>query len=445
MNSATQTILPSMSPSISPTLTRTLSPALTAKAPTRDTSAAISPTPRSARHLLDCLGKISHGSLRVDLPDGSHRNFGAARSAVGAPELQSTMIVHDWTMFEDVLSRGDIGFGEAYIAGAWDSPDLASLLTLLNRNREALADAIHGRWWSLLIERLRHRKNANTRAGSRRNIMAHYDLGNSFYAEWLDPTMSYSSALFADGTDTLTDAQLAKYRRIVRQLDIQPGQTVLEIGCGWGGFAEVAAGEAGARVTGITLSPSQLAYAQERIERAGLSDRVSLELTDYRDLPQRAERYDHVVSIEMFEAVGERWWPTYFSTVQTMLKPGGHAMIQSITIANELFASYRKGTDFIQQHVFPGGMLPSPTAFRGQAGKVGLSTRDSFAFGFDYARTLALWKEAFNNAWPTIETHAQSGFDERFRRLWNFYLAYCQAGFTTGTTDVVQFHLVREQ
>ena len=424
---------------VSSTLNPSLSPALAS--PGRSVARTLTTMPESARQLLGCLDALRHGILQIDLPDGSHRTVGEAMTqATGTP--QATLVIHDWVMFEDVLARGDIGFGEAYIDGSWETPDLAALLTLFNRNRETLARAIHGRWWALLIERLRHFKNANTRAGSRRNIMAHYDLGNNFYAEWLDPTMSYSSALFAEGSDSLADAQLAKYRRIVQELGIKPGQTVLEIGCGWGGFAEVAACEAGAKVTGITLSPAQLEFAQARMAKAGLSDRVSLELTDYRDLPQRAERYDHVVSIEMFEAVGEKWWPTYFATLQTMLKPGGHAMVQSITIDNDLFSSYRKGTDFIQQHVFPGGMLPSPNAFRRQAAKAGLTTQDSFAFGFDYARTLALWQQEFNAAWKTIEAH---GFDQRFHRLWNFYLAYCQAGFATGTTDVMQFHLVREK
>jgi cyclopropane-fatty-acyl-phospholipid synthase len=270
--------------------------------------------------------------------------------------------------------------------------------------------------------------------------MAHYDLGNDFYTLWLDPTMSYSSALFSgDAQRSLQAAQLAKYRRILRCLNARPGQRVLEIGCGWGGFAEVAAREAGLDVLGVTLSPAQLEYARQRIAKAGLNEQVRLELCDYRDLS--GEKFDHIVSIEMFEAVGERWWPSYFKTLARMLAPEGRAMVQSITIQDELFPRYRRGTDFIQQHVFPGGMLPSPSAFSRQAAKAGLAVRDVFAFGPDYSRTLAEWSTRFEQQWPAIEAQ---GFDQRFLRLWRFYLGYCQAGFNSGCTDVMQFELVHQ-
>lgn len=391
--------------------------------------------PRSARRLLDLLAQIDIGQLRVELPNGESMLLGQA-DANG--RTNASLRIHHWKLFDDVLARGDIGFGEAYIDGHFDSPDLAALLTLLNLNRKTLASAVHGRWWGLLLERLRHLRNANTRAGSRRNIMAHYDLGNDFYQAWLDPTMSYSSALFADPQATLEQAQLAKYRHILRTLGIKPGQRVLEIGCGWGGFAEVAAREAGAHVTGITLSPAQLAFAQKRMQAAGLEAQCRLLLLDYRDLSTLGTRFDHVVSIEMFEAVGQSYWAGYFDTVEAMLQPGGSAVVQTITIADALFKSYRKGTDFIQQHVFPGGMLPSPSVFRHGAQQAGLLTSGQFAFGADYARTLALWQAAFQRRWAQIQP---LGFDDCFARLWNFYLAYCQAGFNAGTTDVMQFHL----
>ncbi|MCB1942555.1 MAG: class I SAM-dependent methyltransferase [Candidatus Accumulibacter sp.] len=395
------------------------------------------PPPRSARTVLALLEGIEQGALEVRLPNGARLRFGHA-----SPGHHSAMLeIGCWSVFDRVLERGDVGFAEASIDGHWHSPDLAALLTLFANNRQAISRAVYGQWWGLLSARLRHLLNANTRAGSRRNIIAHYDLGNDFYRLWLDPTMSYSSALFSsDAPRSLASAQLAKYRRILQRLGARPGQRVLEIGCGWGAFAETAAREAGLQVVGLTLSPAQLQFARERLRLAGVDRQVRLELRDYRDLV--GEQFDHIVSIEMFEAVGERWWPTYFATLQRLLVPGGRAVVQSITIADALFARYRRGTDFIQQQVFPGGMLPSPSVFGQRAADAGLQVRDSFAFGRDYARTLAEWSANFEQQWPTIEAQ---GFDERFRRLWRFYLAYCQAGFSSGTTDVMQFELAHRR
>jgi cyclopropane-fatty-acyl-phospholipid synthase len=402
------------------------------------------PLARDTRTALGLLEGLRHGRLEVRLPDGTTHQFGTGERTV-------TLQVHDEAVFGAVLARGDIGFGEAYLDGQWDTPDLTALLTLLAQNREVLKRAVYGSWRALLAARLRHWANRNSRAGSRRNIMAHYDLGNDFYQQWLDETMSYSAALYSDGADLAT-AQRAKYRRILRQLGAKPGERVLEIGCGWGGFAEMAAAD-GLAVTGLTLSPAQLEWAQRRVATAdqpegrrtprsggpeqgeGWSKAPHFRLQDYRDT---AERYDHIVSIEMFEAVGERWWPSYFQTVARSLKPGGRAVVQSITIRDDLFAAYRRGTDFIQQHVFPGGMLPSRAAFRKAAARQGLAVKDEFAFGRDYARTLAEWRLAFETNWERI---APLGFDQRFRRLWRFYLAYCEAGFLAGTIDVVQFEL----
>ncbi|MCW5594979.1 MAG: class I SAM-dependent methyltransferase [Rhodocyclaceae bacterium] len=390
---------------------------------------AVTALPRNARLALRLLEGLRGGMLELTLPGGLRHTFGeGARCAA--------MEISDWAVFDAVLARGDIGLAETWLDGLWQSPDPAVLLALLAQNRDVLARAVYGSVWSLLGARLRHRFNANTRSGSKRNILAHYDLGNDFYRRWLDPSMSYSAAVFAGGSEMpLEAAQLAKNRRILRRLRATPGASVLEIGCGWGGFAEVAAREAGLNVHGITLSPSQLGFARERIARAGLDDRVRLDLTDYRDV---RGRYDGIVSVEMFEAVGERWWPAWFRAVAGNLAPGGRAVVQTITIRDDLFARYRRGTDFIQQFVFPGGMLPSVTAFRRQAEKAGLAVREAFAFGPDYARTLAEWSRNFDRAWPEI---ARLGFDERFRRLWRFYIAYCEAGFAAGSTDVVQFEL----
>jgi len=376
---------------------------------------------RETQTVLALLEGLKQGRLEVRLPDGAERLFGH-----GQPT--ASLVVHDENAFRRTLEAGDIGFAEAYLDGQWDSPDVAALLTLLASNRASIAPALYGHWKTVLFARLRHWLNANTRAGSKRNIMAHYDLGNDFYARWLDPSMTYSSAVFDRPDLSLAEAQAAKYQRILGRLGAQPGQSVLEIGCGWGGFAALAV-EAGLEHTGLTLSPAQLEWARRRVPQA------DLRLQDYRDLN---ERFDHVVSIEMFEAVGERWWPTYFATLAKSLKPGGKAVVQSIVIRDDLFAAYRRGSDFIQQYIFPGGMLPSPSRFEQAAAKAGLKVSDRFEFGLDYARTLQVWRQNFEAAWPEI---AARGFDERFRRMWRYYLAYCEAGFRTGRTDVVQLSL----
>lgn len=377
---------------------------------------------RDTRLVFDLLERLRGGLLEIRLPDGACALFGDGEHGI-------TLQVHDEAMFGMVLARGDIGLAEAYLDGMWDSSNITGLLTLLANNREALKRAVYGSWRSLLAARVRHWLNRNDKAGSQRNIMAHYDLGNDFYRLWLDPSMSYSAAIYREADDgSLESAQHAKYRRILNRLKAGVGERVLEIGCGWGGFAEMAVAD-GLQVTGLTLSPAQLAWAQQRVPEA------DLRLQDYRDTQAR---FDHVVSIEMFEAVGERFWPGYFKTVARALKPGGKAVIQSITIRDDLFANYRKGTDFIQQYVFPGGMLPSRQAFRAAAAAQGLLVRSEYAFGADYARTLAEWRQAFEARWPEIQ---KLGFDDKFRRLWRMYLCYCEAGFLAGNVDVVQFEL----
>ncbi|MBK8184458.1 MAG: class I SAM-dependent methyltransferase [Candidatus Competibacteraceae bacterium] len=377
---------------------------------------------RDTQLAFELLSKLEEGMLEVRLPDGSSRLFGSGRQKV-------TWEVRDEAMFGQLLTRTDLGLAETCIDGAWDSSDLVGLLVLLVNNRRAIPKVWYGHWRQMWMARLRHWRNRNNRAGSRRNIMAHYDLGNDFYQLWLDRGMSYSSALYQDGAASdLERAQYNKYRRILARLRATPGQRVLEIGCGWGAFAELALQE-GLRCTGLTLSPAQLAWAKQRAPGA------DLRLQDYRDV---GGQFDHVVSVEMFEAVGERWWPAYFKTVARVLKPGGRAMIQSITIDDERFDRYRTGTDFIQQYIFPGGMLPSRRAFRAAAARQGLRVNDESAFGRDYARTLMEWRRAFEANWERI---AALGYDERFRRLWRFYLCYCEAGFRTKTIDVVQFEL----
>jgi len=386
--------------------------------------------PTAARLVIGLLNNLRIGSLEVRLPDGQTQRFGQ-----GEPSAQITL--SNWNVCGASLKSGDIGFAETYIDNDWHTDDLPALMNLMVRNRTLIESVIYGSWWGRLLHRVRHLRNSNTRVGSKRNIHAHYDLGNAFYKLWLDETMTYSSACYGDAGEarSLADAQRAKYRRLLNELQVSPGQQVLEIGCGWGGFAELAAREAGVGVTGLTLSAEQLGFAVRRAADAGLGELIELRLQDYRDI---TGQFDAIASIEMFEAVGEAFWPSYFNCLRRALKPGGRACIQSITIADELFERYRKSTDFIQQYVFPGGMLPSPTAFCEQARRAGLRVTEQFAFGPDYARTLRAWRAAFRDRLP--EVRAQ-GFDERFIRTWDFYLCYCEAAFGNANTDVIQFTL----
>ncbi|MGZ8321163.1 MAG: class I SAM-dependent methyltransferase [Telluria sp.] len=384
--------------------------------------------PSSAAVVLRLLEKIRHGTLQLRTPGGEHLVFGAG----GVPV---TLELRNWRVFGAAMRSGDIGFAESYIAGDWHTNNLPALLELLANNRAQVESALYGSWWGRLAYRVRHLLNRNSRTGSRKNIHAHYDIGNAFYKLWLDSSMTYSSALFtaASGAD-LTLAQAEKYRAVLRQLRLDPGQRVLEIGCGWGGFAEIAARE-GMRVTGLTLSEQQLAYATQRMQDAGLAHMTQLKLCDYRDSDGE---YDAIASIEMFEAVGEAYWPSYFECIARNLKRGGRACVQTIVIADELFERYRKGTDFIQQYVFPGGMLPSPQVFTRMAGECGLTVTREFSFGADYADTLAAWRSAFH---ARLDAVREQGFDERFIRTWDFYLAYCEAAFRARNTSVMHFTL----
>ncbi len=399
--------------------------------PPHSTLNTLQTAPRATQVFIALLQKIRRGALHLTLPDGSQHHFGDAHLGV-----QARLHLHDEGVCEALLARGDIGFGETYIEGRWSSPDVAALIQLAVQNRAEFASLLGGNALRVAWYRLKHVLRRNTRAGSRKNILAHYDLGNAFYAHWLDGSMTYSSALFAgDHRQTLQQAQSQKYSRIANQLGLHPAARVLEIGCGWGGFAEAAIGRYGAQLDGVTLSPSQLSFAQARLKKLGLAERANLTLTDYRDV---RGHYDFIVSIEMFEAVGEAYWPTYFAALKRLLKPNGKAMVQTITIADAQFASYRKGTDFIQQYIFPGGMLPSLEKFTEHAQAAGLRVVEAHPFGADYAHTLRHWRAEFEARWHDI---APLGFDEKFRRLWHFYLAYCEGGFDAGATNVYQIQL----
>jgi cyclopropane-fatty-acyl-phospholipid synthase len=391
-------------------------------------------TPTAARLILGLLERLDCGALALTMPDGVTHRFGP-RGRAAELSHEAELSLRDWSVCRSVLVGGDVAFAESYMDGRWETTDLVALLTLIASNQRALQHAFYGRRWRQLFFRLRHFLRSNSRRGARRNIAAHYDLGNDFYALWLDPTMTYSAALFDDDlTRPLAMAQQAKYTRVLEQLAPCAGAHLLELGCGWGGFAETAA-RAGCDVTAVSLSRAQTAYARQRMERAGCAGRVSVRIEDYRDV---TGHYDGVASIEMFEAVGERYWAAYFRTVRRVLKDGARACIQTITIADDRFLQYRHSSDFIQQYIFPGGMLSSPTRFVAEANRAGLQVDDVCRFGHDYAETLRRWLATFD---ARVDAVRAQGFDDRFIRCWRFYLAYCAAGFSSETTDVAQYTL----
>ncbi|WP_371437206.1 class I SAM-dependent methyltransferase [Polaromonas sp.] len=390
--------------------------------------------PSAARATLKLLLRLKHGTLTIKLPDGSVQRFGNGESPMASLHLLN------WNVCSAALKSGDIGFAESFMAGDWSTPHLTELLRVFILNRKEVEDVFYGTWLGRLAYRVKHLLNRNTRANSQKNIHAHYDLGNAFYALWLDGTMNYSSAIFETPETSMADAQHAKMRRALRMAQVKPGDRVLEIGCGWGALAEKAAAQFNASVVGVTLSTEQLEWARARMKREGLADRTDLRLQDYRDIGKTTadQPFDAICSIEMVEAVGREYWPEYFATVSRLLKTGGHACIQSIVIADGLFERYISSTDFIQQYIFPGGCLPCPREFRAQARAAGFEIVDEFSFGKDYARTLQLWREDFMAQEARV---LQLGFDKRFIRIWEFYLSYCEAAFMEGNTDVVQYTL----
>ncbi|MEI8144718.1 MAG: cyclopropane-fatty-acyl-phospholipid synthase family protein [Alphaproteobacteria bacterium] len=384
--------------------------------------------PAAVRFAMGYAIRIRRGTLALTLPDGRRL---VARGAEPGPEAE--MVIRDFAFASRLATKGDLGFAEAFLRGEWDSPDPAGFLYFFCVNHEAVTRLMGHNPIVRILQVYRHWRNKNTKAQARRNIIAHYDLGNSFYRAWLDPSMTYSSAYFGSGATTLPDAQRAKYRHLAEQMGIKPGDRVLEIGCGWGGFAEVAATEFGAHVTGLTISNEQFDYATKRMADAGLSDRVVIKLQDYRD---ETGVYDHVASIEMFEAVGKHYWRTYFDKVVSVLKPGGRAGLQVITITERLWENYQREIDFIRGYIFPGGMLPTVTHMHSLGKDAGLGVVADTSFGLDYARTLNEWCTRFGEAWPDL---TNLGFDDRFRRLWLYYLAYCEAGFRSNQIDVHQY------
>jgi len=377
------------------------------------------------------LSKIHVGQMHLTLPDASTHVLGPG----GQPN--ATMVINRWRAVRRLLTQGDMGFVESYLDGDWDSPDPSKVVELAVVNRPVTRTNELEGFWHRVLNRVAHIRRPNTKRGAKRNIAAHYDLGNEFYQQWLDPSMTYSSAYFATDDQPLDQAQQEKYKRIAEMLRLEPEHSVLEVGFGWGGFAEFAVKEYGCRITGLTLSEEQLNFAGERLHKAGLSDKVDLRLQDYRDV---AGQFDRIASIEMFEAVGESNWPHYFDMIHNRLVQGGEAALQIITINDSHYSRYRRGADFIQRYIFPGGMLPSVTALRSEIDRARLQIADVSSFGESYAKTLLHWRKRFVDAWSNIEP---LGFDERFRRMWEMYLAYCEGGFRAKSIDVGQFKLRR--
>jgi cyclopropane-fatty-acyl-phospholipid synthase len=374
---------------------------------------------------LRLIGRPSHGALTVTFPNGRSRTVG--NPATGEHAI---ITLRNFSVISEAMRRGTVGFAAAYINGDLEIEDLTAVFRYFLQNREIMDAANPGLFRRAAQDIAYHMSRHNSREGSKRNIAEHYDLGNDFYGEWLDPSMTYSSALFSSSDQSLEEAQRAKYHRVADLAGIQAGSTVLEVGCGWGGFAETVARDFEAILYGITLSREQLKYGLDRLHRQGLDNLATLHFEDYRDT---TGQYDHVASIEMIEAVGEDHWPTYFQAIHDRLKPGGTAAIQAITIDEADFEDYKSGPDFIQRYIFPGGMLLTKSAMREQGRRVGLVLENVENFRLSYARTLRLWRERFLERWSEI---TKLGYDEEFRRKWVYYLSYCEAGFLEGTIDV---------
>jgi len=388
--------------------------------------------PRYFGPVFETAKKLDYGRLDMVLPDG--RKF---RAEGANPGPVAELDIHDHDIFARLIREGDLGFCEAYLEGAWSTPDLQAFMDLVHHDNEDIYDGFPGMGLVRTYEKLRFWLQSNSKRQAAKNISYHYDLGNEFYRLWLDDTMTYSSAYFKTGQESLEKAQIQKYESMVDQMGAKPGDHVLEIGCGWGGFAEYAAKERGLRVTGLTISKEQRDCAVERMRRAGLSDAVEIKLQDYRD---ERGTYDGIASIEMFEAVGEKYWPVYFETLRDRLKPGGNATLQIITVADRRWKVYKRGVDFIQKFIFPGGMLPSPKVLRQEVEKAGLEVARSVEFGESYSQTLRRWHDTFNERWDEVSL---LGFDDRFRRMWNFYLTSCAATFLSGNCDVTQITVTK--
>jgi len=380
------------------------------------------------RLLTGILKNIEFGSIKITTPRNKILEFTGSKEGPNA-DIQ----LKSWRVLIRTIWGGHTYFFESFRRGEWETSDLYALLLFGELNETSVDKVMKSTIWRRLIEQVLHKLNQNSRKGSKRNIAAHYDLGNSFYQLWLDKSMTYSSALFEGQTTCLSEAQRQKYLRIANNIELKDGDKLLEIGCGWGGFAEIAAKEYGCQVTGLTLSKEQASSCKKRLKDSGIEKKVDIRLEDYRDVKGL---YDKIVSIEMLEAVGEKFWRRYFESIRDRLAPGGKAAIQTITIKDDCFESYKKNPDFIQQFIFPGGMLPTPSAIKHNVEAVGLKLTDTFYFGKSYIKTLHLWDQEFKKQWSRIE---ELGFDTDFKNTWTYYLNYCAAGFQSGRINVGQF------
>jgi len=382
---------------------------------------------------LKIMDQIQVGHFVLIMPDGKKREYQG--KILGR---RGELIIHDYAAISKIVASGDIGLAEAYRDGMVDSPDMTSLLLLCIENQSALEAVFRGNFLGMIFYRLRHLLRGNSRTGSKKNIQAHYDLGNSFYKLWLDPTMTYSAAIFKHADEPLEQAQRNKYQRIIDTIKPTSSDHILEVGCGWGAFATMAASQTGCKVTCLTLSQEQYQYATDLVRKMGLDTQVTIKICDYRD---EKDSYDHIVSIEMIEAVGEEYWEQYFNMIETNLRPGGKAMLQSIYIEDHLFDNYRKSTDFIQQYIFPGGMVLAPQVFEKYSVKNNLEIKDFYKFGLDYAQTLNLWRKEFKDKYEDVK---KIGFDDAFLKIWDFYYTYCEAGFLSRRIDVAQIVLEKK-
>ncbi len=390
---------------------------------------------RAERIFHAAVNRLHRGRLTINYPSGNSRRLNGSQDTIDGQKFHGVLNLKSYRALKRVLSGRAVGFAEGYMHDDWDTPDLTHLLELLACNMDAMEAAMPNWGVQKAWNRVQHLLRANSKSGSRRNIAYHYDLGNDFYAEWLDPSMTYSSALFDSEHDDLQSAQENKYRQLAEKLELKAHHRVLEIGCGWGGFAEFAAKTYGCKIVCLTLSKEQLCFAQQRINAAGLANNVELRLQDYRDVEGQ---FDRVVSIEMFEAVGEEYWGAYFAKVKQLLRPGGQAGLQIISIENERFDGYKNQTDFIQKYIFPGGMLPSPEKLNHHIEQAGLTKTAEHLFGPSYARTLSIWRQEFLRNWDSI---SKLGYSRKFRRMWEYYFCYCEAGFRRGTIDVGHYFL----